>query len=134
GRQQLHDRRHRDRRRRQHRVRGKRLPESRRSQGGGLRLGRGRQAGRWLVAGERGQEVYAAASGLTACAEAGPRCDGGGGLNRTAVRKSSAVRPTYLAWSFGSRLAPAGRQGDPQPVASSDARGTATKTRTGADG
>src|SRR6266480_7834590 len=58
---------------------------------------------------------------------------GGGGRNRTAVRKSSAVRPTYLAWSFGSRLAPAGRQADAQPVASTDARGQATKPRTGAD-
>src|SRR5882762_4543150 len=58
---------------------------------------------------------------------------GGGGGNRTRVRKSSAVRPTYLAWSFGSRLAPAGRQADAQPVASTDARGQATKPRTGAD-
>src|SRR5882672_2637671 len=60
-------------------------------------------------------------------------CSGGGGGNRTRVRKSSAVRPTYLAWSFGSRLAPAGRQADAQPVASTDARGQATKPRTGAD-
>ena len=59
--------------------------------------------------------------------------NGGGGGNRTRVRKSSAVRPTYLAWSFGSRLAPAGRQADAQPVASTDARGQATKPRTGAD-
>src|SRR3989441_11948356 len=59
--------------------------------------------------------------------------DGGGGGNRTRVRKSSAVRPTYLAWSFGSRLAPAGRQADAQPVASTDARGQATRPRTGAD-
>src|SRR5436190_5449953 len=58
---------------------------------------------------------------------------GGGGGNRTRVRKSSAVRPTYLAWSFGSRLAPAGRQAGAQPVASTDARGQATKPRTGAD-
>src|SRR6267154_4208688 len=58
---------------------------------------------------------------------------GGGGGNRTRVRKSSAVRPTYLAWSFGSRLAPVGRQADAQPVASTDARGQATKPRTGAD-
>src|SRR5713226_8160459 len=61
------------------------------------------------------------------------RSIGGGGGNRTRVRKSSAVRPTYLAWSFGSRLAPAGRQADAQPVASTDARGQATKPRTGAD-
>src|SRR6267378_8037651 len=61
------------------------------------------------------------------------RRGGGGGGNRTRVRKSSAVRPTYLAWSFGSRLAPAGRQADAQPVASTDARGQATKPRTGAD-
>src|SRR5258707_2120149 len=61
------------------------------------------------------------------------RPNGGGGGNRTRVRKSSAVRPTYLAWSFGSRLAPAGRQADAQPVASTDARGQATKPRTGAD-
>src|SRR5437867_4519515 len=59
--------------------------------------------------------------------------DGGGGGNRTRVRKSSAVRPTYLAWSFGSRLAPAGRQAGAQPVASTDARGQATRPRTGAD-
>src|SRR5258705_11498401 len=58
--------------------------------------------------------------------------DGGGGGNRTRVRKSSAVRPTYLAWSFGSRLAPAGPQAGAQPVASTDARGPATKPRTGA--
>ena len=61
------------------------------------------------------------------------RSIGGGGGNRTRVRKSSAVRPTYLAWSFGSRLAPAARQADAQPVASTDARGQATKPRTGAD-
>src|SRR3979490_2631850 len=61
------------------------------------------------------------------------RRNGGGGGNRTRVRKSSAVRPTYLAWSFGSRLAPAGRLADAQPVASTDARGQATKPRTGAD-
>src|SRR5690349_8465402 len=61
------------------------------------------------------------------------RNSGGGGGNRTRVRKSSAVRPTYLAWSFGSRLAPAGRQAGAQPVASTDARGQATKPRTGAD-
>src|SRR6266481_3486014 len=61
------------------------------------------------------------------------RRSGGGGGNRTRVRKSSAVRPTYLAWSFGSRLAPAGRQAGAQPVASTDARGQATRPRTGAD-
>src|SRR5260370_19427951 len=65
--------------------------------------------------------------------ERGGRQVGGGGGNRTRVRKSSAVRSTYLAWSFGSRLAPAGRQAGAQPVASTDARGQATKPRTGAD-
>src|SRR6266446_6124993 len=58
---------------------------------------------------------------------------GGGGGSRTRVRKSSAVRPTCLAWSFGSRLAPAGRQADARPVASTDARGQATRPRTAAD-
>jgi len=58
---------------------------------------------------------------------------GGGGGSRTRVRKSFAVRPTCLAWSFGSRLAPAGRQADARPVASTDARGQATRPRTAAD-
>src|SRR6266850_4555115 len=58
---------------------------------------------------------------------------GGGGGNRTRVRKSFTGRPTYLAWSFGSRLAPAGRQADAQPVASTDAHGQATRPCTAAD-
>src|SRR5712691_10543261 len=61
------------------------------------------------------------------------RLFGGGGGSRTRVRKPSAVRPTCLAWSFGSRLAPAGRQADARPVASTDARGQATRPRTAAD-
>src|SRR5438309_11654929 len=61
------------------------------------------------------------------------RSNGECGGNRTRVRKSSAVRPTYLAWSFGSRLAPADRQAGARPVASTDARGQATRPRTGAD-
>src|SRR6185295_19026797 len=44
--------------------------------------------------------------------------NGGGGRNRTAVRKPYTARTTCLARSFGSRLAPAGRQADAQPVAS----------------
>src|SRR5690606_5711127 len=58
---------------------------------------------------------------------------GGGGGNRTRVRKSSTVRTTCLAWSFGSRLAPAGRQAGAQPVASTFARGQATRPRARAD-
>ena len=52
---------------------------------------------------------------------------GGGGGNRTRVRKPSTVRTTCLAWSFGSRLAPAGRQAGAQPVASTDPHGQATR-------
>ena len=54
---------------------------------------------------------------------------GGGGGNRTRVRKPYTARTTCLARSFGSRLAPAGRQADAQPVASTDPRGQATKLR-----
>ena len=58
---------------------------------------------------------------------------GGGGGNRTRVRKPSTVRSTCLAWLFGSRLAPANRQAGAQPVASTDPRGQATKPRRVAD-
>ncbi len=52
---------------------------------------------------------------------------GGGGGNRTRVRKPSTVRTTCLAWSFESRLAPANRQADAQPVASTDPHSQATR-------
>jgi len=52
---------------------------------------------------------------------------GGGGGNRTRVRKPYTARTTCLARSFGSRLAPAGRQADAQPVASTDPHGQATR-------
>jgi hypothetical protein len=58
---------------------------------------------------------------------------GGGGENRTRVRKPYTVRTTCLAWSFGSRLASAGRQADAQPVASTDPHGQATRPRREAD-
>jgi len=58
---------------------------------------------------------------------------GGGGGNRTRVRKPYTARTTCLARSFGSRLAPAGRQADAQPVASTDPRGQATRLRREAD-
>ena len=58
---------------------------------------------------------------------------GGGGGNRTRVRKPYTARTTCLARSFESRLAPAGRQADAQPVASTDPRGQATKLRREAD-
>ena len=53
--------------------------------------------------------------------------DGGGGENRTRVRKPSTVRTTCLAWLFESRLAPANRQAGAQPVASTDPQGQATR-------
>ena len=58
---------------------------------------------------------------------------GGGGGNRTRVRKSSTVRTTCLAWLFGSRLAPANRQAGAQPAASTDPRGKAAIPRREAD-
>ena len=58
---------------------------------------------------------------------------GGGGGNRTRVRKSSTVRTTCLAWLFGSRLAPANRQVDAWPAASTDPRGKAAMPRREAD-
>ena len=47
--------------------------------------------------------------------------------DRTRVRRSYTAGTTCLAWSFGSRLAPAGRQADAQPVASTDPHGQATR-------
>src|SRR5688572_21230045 len=52
---------------------------------------------------------------------------GGGGGNRTRVRKSSTVRTTCLAWVFELRLGPANRQADPRLAASTDPRGQAAK-------
>jgi len=60
-------------------------------------------------------------------------CNGGGGGNRTRVRKPSTVRTTCLAWLFGSRLASANRQADAQPAASTDPRGKAAIPRREAD-
>jgi hypothetical protein len=51
----------------------------------------------------------------------------GNRTDRTRVRKSYTGGTTCLAWSFGSRLAPAGRQADAQPVASTDPHGQATR-------
>ena len=51
--------------------------------------------------------------------------NGGGGGNRTRVRKSSTVRTTCLAWLFGSRLALANRQPSALPAASTDPCGKA---------
>ena len=51
---------------------------------------------------------------------------GGGGGNRTRVRKPYTAGTTCLAWSFESRPAPAGRQADAWPVASTDPPGEAT--------
>jgi len=48
-------------------------------------------------------------------------------VDRTRVRKSYTARTTCLARSFGSRLAPAGRQADAWPVASTDPHGQATR-------
>ena len=53
--------------------------------------------------------------------------NGGGGGNRTRVREHYAVRTTCLARSFGSRLAPAGRQADARPAASTDPPGQAAR-------
>ena len=47
--------------------------------------------------------------------------------DRTRVRKPSAVRTTCLAWRFGSRLAPAHRQADARPAASTDPPGQAAR-------
>ena len=58
---------------------------------------------------------------------------GGGGGNRTRVRKPYTARTTCLARSFGSRPAPAGRQADAWPVTSTDPRGQVTRPRRGAD-
>jgi len=54
---------------------------------------------------------------------------GGGGENRTRVRKSSTVRTTCLAWLFELRFGPANRQADPRLAASTDPRGQAAKSR-----
>jgi len=51
----------------------------------------------------------------------------GNRTDRTRVRKSYTFGTTCLARSFGSRLAPAGRQADAQPVASTDPHGQATR-------
>src|SRR5258706_3012794 len=58
---------------------------------------------------------------------------GGGGGNRTRVRKSSTVRTTCLAWLFELRLGPANRQADLRLAASTDPRGQAAKSRGEAD-
>ena len=50
------------------------------------------------------------------------RVSGGGGGNRTRVRKPYTVRTTCLAWLFEFRLAPANRQADARPAASTDPR------------
>ncbi len=52
---------------------------------------------------------------------------GGGGGNRTRVRKPCTVRTTCLASPFGSRLAPAGGRADAQPAASTDPHGQAAR-------
>src|SRR6185295_2167315 len=52
-------------------------------------------------------------------------CSGGGGGNRTRVRRLSAVRTTCLAWLFELRLAPANRQADARLAASTDPPGEA---------
>ena len=70
-----------------------------------------------------------AAPNTKGCPKAALRFFGGGGGNRTRVRKPYTARTTCLARSFGSRFAPAGRQADAQPVASTDPRGQATKLR-----
>jgi hypothetical protein len=57
----------------------------------------------------------------------------GNHTDRTRVRKSYTARTTCLSRSFGSRLAPAGRQADAQPVTSTDPHGQVTKPRRGAD-
>jgi hypothetical protein len=57
----------------------------------------------------------------------------GNHTDRTRVRKSYTARTTCLARSFGCRLAPAGRQADAQPVASTDPHSQATKPCRGAD-
>src|ERR671933_272560 len=59
--------------------------------------------------------------------------NGGGGENRTRVRRPSTVRTTCLAWLFGSRLASANRQADARPVASTDLHGQATRPYREAD-
>lgn len=53
--------------------------------------------------------------------------NGGGGENRTPVRKSYTAGTTCLARSSGSRLAPAGRQADARPAASTDPPGQAAR-------
>jgi len=67
-----------------------------------------------------------------------PRCHSalsgrGDHADRTRVRKPYTVRTTCLARSFGSRLAPAGRQADARPAASTDPPGQAAKPGRGAD-
>src|SRR6267143_3004868 len=52
---------------------------------------------------------------------------GGGGGNRTRVRKPSTVRTTCLAWLFELCLAPANRQADARLAASTDPPGQAAR-------
>src|SRR4030088_2164566 len=49
--------------------------------------------------------------------------DGGGGGNRTRVRKPYTVRTTCLAWLFEFRLEPANRQADSRLATSTDPPG-----------
>src|SRR5258707_15281036 len=58
---------------------------------------------------------------------------GGGGGNRTRVRKPYTVRTTCLAWLFELRLAPANRQADARLAASTDLHGEAATPRGEAD-
>src|SRR5688572_22018621 len=52
---------------------------------------------------------------------------GGGGGNRTRVRKPYTVRTTCLAWLFGIRSAPANRQAGASLAASTDPHGQAAR-------
>src|SRR6185312_11027607 len=63
----------------------------------------------------------------SACPQSSRHEIGGGGGNRTRVRKSSTVRTTCLAWLFELRLGPANRQADPRLAASTDPPGQAAK-------